>query len=269
MPMATGRLVGRDTATRTESMMQSRFAFLLISILGCLLLGGLFALTLPDPSPVGPLTATATETATPTATATLGLQHAILLNVIDSRMSIQPRLEGCWVLTFTPQTPKYYWVGFSTSLVVPTTGSSLESYFNHGPTPDDRAEFTKAGIALLTEGSIQPAFSVTIDRALLAELVTLIGGITADNQHLNGEALLAYYDSLPADQQLSFQMTALQAFVRKAQTANWTKEMLTYFSHRYQDVSPEAEELLSLAQQALPYSEAEFNYTLWSESDPP
>jgi len=271
VPMATGRLVSRDTAVRTESSMQGRFLFLFSGILVCLLLGGLFALFIPDPRPSagGAPTATATTTATPTPVANLGTPYAILLNVVDSRTAVQPRLEGCWVLTFVPHTSKYYWVGFSIESVVPATGRTLESYFNEGPLLDDRTEFTKTGIILLTESSIQPMFSVTIDRPLLAELVTLIGGITLEGKHLNGEALLAYYDSLPPDQQLPFQMKALQAFIQRAQAAAWKEEVLEIFRHRYQDVSPEADELLSLAQQALPYSEAEFNYTFWGEPSPP
>jgi hypothetical protein len=251
--------------------MQGRIPFLFFATLACLVLGGLVAwiLTEPDPSHTNtnlpPVTSTVLPTPSPTTG--LGAQRTILLLVVDELNAPQPKLEGVWVLTFSPGTSEYFWVGFSPQSVVPATGRSLEAYFAESPTPYDRVDFTMTGIVQLTEGGIQPTHSVTVDRPLLAELVSLLGGITVDDQHLKGEALLAYYDSLPPEQQLPFQKAALEAFIQKAQTAAWREDLLEAFKHRYQNVSSDADELLRLAKESLPFSEAKFNYTLWGEAD--
>lgn len=270
MPMATGGLASRDTATHTN--MQGRILFLVFATLGCLVLGGLVAWLLTEPGPshttTNPPSVTSTVFPTLGPTVGLGAQRAILLLVVDSFSAPQPKLEGIWVLTFTPGTSEYFWVGFSPRSIVPATGRSLEAYFAESPTPDDRVDFTMTGVIQLTEGGVQPTLSATIDRPLLAELVSLFGGVTVGDQHLDGEALLAHYDSLPPDEQLRFQKTALEAFIRKAQTAAWREDLLKAFKHRYQMASSDADELLRLAEEALPFSEAKFNYTLWGEADP-
>lgn len=255
--------------------MQGRIAFVVFISLGCLILGSLFALVITDPraapgnpAPVAEAVTPVTETPTPS----LGAQRSVLLLVVDSRAAPQPRLEGCWVLTFTPNTPQYYWVGFSTRAVVPASSQSLQDYYLSGPSPDDREDFVKAGLAALTENSIQPALSATIDRDLLADLVTVGGGVPqppGEGDPLNGPALLAEFDALPPEQQLQFQKTALAAFVQHIQAAGWTEQLLDVFYHRYQTISPDAAELLTLAKQALPFSQAQFSYTLWGESGSP
>jgi hypothetical protein len=269
--MATGRLVGQDTTTTAKPIMRDRIAFLFIGTLGCLILGGFFALWVTEQRPDAPIILTPTPTAIPSPTPTIavGTQRAILLTVVDSLDANSPRLEGCWVLTFTPGASQYYWVGFSTTSVVPASGQSLEYYFNKGPTPDDRADFIKSGIAQLTENVIQPDYTVTVDRAVLAELVTIVGGVSLDGQVMNGEDLLARYDSLTPVQQLQFQQAALEAFVQQAQARTWTTELIKLMHHRYQSVSPDADELSALAQQALPFTGAQFSFNLWDANTSP
>ncbi|MDW8327892.1 MAG: hypothetical protein RMK99_15125 [Anaerolineales bacterium] len=249
--------------------MRSRIAFLVFATLGCLVLGGLVAWLLTEPSPSQRDNSPAVTSAafsTPSPTTGLGLQRTILLLVIDSLTVLQPRLEGIWVLTFTPGTSEYFWIGFSPRVIVPATGRTLEMYFAEGPAPHDRADFTMIGLVQLTDGGVQPTLSVTIDRPLLTELIEFLGGITIEGQHLNGEGLLAYYDNLPPDRQLSFQKAALEAFIRKAQVAAWREDLLETLYYHYQTVSPDADELLRLAKEALPFSEAKFNYRLWEET---
>ncbi|MCS6909400.1 MAG: hypothetical protein NZM11_02350 [Anaerolineales bacterium] len=262
-------MASRNPATQTN--IQGRILFLVFATLSCLVLGGLVAWLLTEPGPSqtnNNLSAVApTMPFTPSPTAGLGTQRTILLLVIDSLTVPQPKLEGIWVLTFIPGTSEYFWVGLSPQSIVPATGRSLEMYFAESPAPYDRADFTMTGIMQLTDSGFQPTLSVTIDRPLLIELVELLGGIAIDGQHLNGEGLLAYYDSLPPDQQLLFQKAALEAFIRKAQAAAWREDLLETLYYHYQTVSPDADELLRLAIEALPFSEAKFNYSLWEETD--
>lgn len=212
----------------------------------------------PGPVP----TALPTPAATPNTAvvAPVGPQTTLLLVVVDSLDNARPDLQGCWMITFTPGTQQYFFVGFPPDLAV-DGGYRLIDYFRAAHNNGDISQFLAEGISKASTGDIAIQHPILIDRAVIRAVVDQLGGLWIGDELLDGEAVLQRHDAQPADDRLArlqFQKTALEALDEAIARQTWTDVALTALLESYQRYSPDSDELLQLARTDLPFENAEF-----------
>jgi len=253
-------------------MRTPRDSLLILGLLtvGCLLLGVVAGVALGKqiPNVADPQT---TDLHRPIAATSLALTQAaqlsILLIGVDAINASQPKLEACWVITFQPGTGQYYVLGFSPEAQINLPGEATPQPLATIYTLDHqigRGEvFTRDALRVISPGLSFQA-EMMFDRFMLSQTIDMLGGITLHNQRLNGQSLLALYDTLPSDhptERLMFQQQALIALVETAKKQTWTPETMSPFFDLGQSWSPDQGFLLTLAQGAQPISQAEFFIT--------
>lgn len=187
-------------------------------------------------------------------------QTSILFLVVDTLSAAKPALDGCWVLTFQPGTSKYYLVGFPLDTPVANTRTLLD-YYKAGPTVQDGRRLVEEAVKIATSGKWIVKYQVVIDRQTIAKLADTVGGVTFNGEALDGPALVQrYVDSTGTDAraQIKFQGEALTALTESLKQRTWTPEALDELFTVYQQYSPDADDLLDLAKQALPLEQADF-----------
>ncbi len=213
---------------------------------------------------------TATPSPTPTPTPTPINRVSILFLGVDSRVSPQPKLELCWVLTFEPGTHEYFLAGFS-----PTTPVQLspadpvqtlqEIYANDQYLQTGQSRFTRKAVQIISPGIVLPQAEIVFDREIAAEAINLLGGIKIEGQTLDGPTLLALHDFIASDDagaRLAFQRTVVEAIAAAAQQKNWSEPAVQAFVGLVEKWNPDAAYLQSLAEAELPLAEAEFFITV-------
>jgi hypothetical protein len=253
-------------------MRTPRDSLLILGLLtvGCLLLGVVAGVAMGKqiPNVASPQTADPHRPIPATSLAqTQAAQFSVLLVGVDSLNASQPKLEACWVVTFQPGTQQYYVLGFSpdTAIALPgeATPQPLATIYNLDHQIGRGDIFTRDALRVISPGLSFQA-EVMFDRLMLAQTIDMLGGISLNGQWLNGPGLLTLYDQLPPDQpaeRLMFQQQALTALADTAKQQNWTTETLSPFFDLGQEWSPDQGFLFTLAQAALPISQAEFFIT--------
>lgn len=227
-------------------------------ILGLCLVAGLFSgFKLTSDTPVNGQTAAATLTAStpaPLPTLTPKDQVVILLLVVDDRLAPKPTLLGCWVITYQPGVNRYFLLGFP---VRPPLYShySVTDYFNADQSLEARSRFVDEAIKNISSGGLRIQYHIVVDQAALISLVNLVGGLELDpgQPPLDGAGVVSRYAQYaPEDQagQMRFQQDALKAFGQALQQQAWTADALQTLYTTYRLLSPDADDLLALAQQA-------------------
>lgn len=221
----------------------------------------------PGPAP----TAVPSPAATPNPSAGIapvGQQTTLLLVVVDSLDNPRPVLQGCWLITFTPGTQRYFFVGFPSDLVVDDQHRLID-YYRAAHNIGDISQFLAEGITKASNGDITIQYPIVIDRAVIHGVVDQLGGLRLGDELLDGEAVLNRHDAQPADlpqAQLQFQKTALEALGDAIARQTWTEAALTGLLDSYQRYSPDADELLQLARSDLPFENAQIIVQIWQPS---
>lgn len=259
--MATSNTLDPKTASASQLRMRNPAGFLVLGSFVCLLLGAFAGWILSSPGAQPAPTATALQ-GTPIGQQVLGAQKSVLIVTVDSLSAApRPNLDGCWVLTFTPGTDKYFLVGFSQDTPVSLEPPlRLIDYYNKGQSAEDGALFINSAIYQITGGGFQPDYSLIVDRKVIAEMVNAVGGLRLGGETLPGSAVLERYALLPdnALARLEFQRASLEAFANAVRNRPWSPDALDLLYQQYQATSADANELLALGKQSLPLTNAIF-----------
>ncbi len=236
----------------------------------CLLLGVVVGVAIgnagratPVPLPTATLPAALFTTAIPV---TSDAQVSVLLIGVDSLASGQPRLEGCWVVTFQVGLPQYFLLGFSPATAVSVEGDTSAQTLQDVYATDTRlglnTKFTRDGLKSISPGLILSEYEVVFDRSMLVWTVNTLNGITVRGEWLSGDMLLARYDAIPPDNpmdRLTFQVDALQAILETVRAQDWSQNTWQPYFDLGQRWKPDAESLIGLTETALPtVPQAEF-----------
>ncbi len=207
----------------------------------------------------------ATPNLSSSSIAPVGPQTTLLLVVVDSLDSPRPALQGCWLITFTPGTQRYFFVGFPPDLVVDDQHRLID-YYRAAHKIGDISQFLAEAIDLASNGDISIQYPIVIDRAVISGVVDQLGGLRLGDELLDGEAVLQRHDAQSADSpqaQLQFQKTALEALAEAVARQTWTDAALTSLLNSYQRYSPDADELLQLARSDLPFENTQIIVQIW------
>lgn len=191
---------------------------------------------LPKPtSTAAPPTATSVApTPTPTALVALapaaqpGEQRSLLLIGVDDLGQSDPRMEGCWVITYLVGMPQYYVIGF-----LPTAQFSLSSLSSSRSLADIFSEDRRQqrGYQFMHDAiqSRLPGFTIQadliLDRADLLDLIQNVGGLTTPTQTVSGIDVLEHYDSLRVDDsasRMTYQSEVFALIFAALSRQNWT-----------------------------------------------
>jgi hypothetical protein len=192
--------------------------------------------TAPPSATPGPTPRPAGSTAAPLLqlSPTAG-QVAVLFVGVDNAGAMQPRLESCWIVAFTPGIDQYYILS-----IPPETRFYLNSLGGQQPLADIYTQDVQqaVGYRFLRDaiGSLLPGMTiqatVTLDRADLADLATKVGGLSVGGHVLVGPALLTAYDSESFNgnaARLVFQHHAIEALFGALASQYWTPGSLVQY----------------------------------------
>lgn len=195
----------------------------------------------------------------------------ILVLVVESRWASKPPLDACWLILFSPGTAEVFLIGFPLDTELGPHGSILDHY-NKAPTLDDGAQFVQSGFKGFGGGGFAPQYTAIIDRAFIAGNVDAFGGLPIDGALLDGAALLDQHNAIPAEDYLArtqYESAALAALTEAFKQQPWSAEMLNNYYTHYQHYSADAEDLLRLAQNELPFSQITFHIELFEPTPVP
>lgn len=253
--------------------MREKLLFLFVSAFACLITGwliGVFSAQLNEPLSGPGLAATAPASATFTPTPPLNRPVTILFLVVDSLAASKPQMDGCWVLTFLPQTSQYFLIGFPLDTPVANNYRLLD-YYNAGRNLEDAALFVSEGVRSASDHSLQVQYQVRLDQAALAETVNRLGGVTLAGEWLDGSALLQRYAALPPEAyrpRAEFQRDALQSMADVLLRQSWTAEALDQWLPGYRPFSPDADDLYQIMLTQLPLNGAELHIKVFEPPSP-
>lgn len=241
---------------------RDRYAFLVVGTFACLA-AGLLTVYLSRENPAAapaPSTAQALPAAAVPDAASSTEPVTVLTLVVDDRLAPQPRLLGCWVLTFQEGTRQYYLLGFPADTPVDAT-HSLRDYYDADRNLEDKSRFVEEALKVLTQGGLKIRYHVYLDLASLAGLVDRVGGVDLDpgGPAVAGADLLAQQAALPLSDpgaQIEFQRRALGGFARAYQARAWSEAELRRLLDEFQSLSPDSFDLFAIAVRAGPLADA-------------
>jgi hypothetical protein len=162
-----------------------------------------------------------------------GSQHSLLLIGVDDLASDQPRLEGCWVISYRADFPEYYVTAFppSARFSLHSLGSqqlTLAEIFAEDYRLQRGFQFTRDAINTRFDGFALEA-DVVIDRANLLQLIGQLGGLDNATQVFSGADILAEFDALETGDsagRLSYQGQVLSLYFAALGQRQWTPAAL-------------------------------------------
>ena len=197
-------------------------------------------LSFPEATPTATQAPAATRLPSPdiTVSVTPGLQKTLLLLGVTDATVPSTTLEACWVITFRSGVPEYYVVA-----IPPSATFNLPSL--DGPRTLSQIHAEDVRLQLdhnFVRDAVQTRFpglaiqaEIVLDRSDLAALVSELGGLTINNQQLNGPMLLAAYDTWPAASdldRLEYQGDILHHLFALLAERQWTAAHLVDFMAR-------------------------------------
>lgn len=180
---------------------------------------------------------------------------SLLLLCVDSRQAVQPKLEGVWVFKFTPGTDRFFLLGYPPTMPI-SEGHDLQDYYDYAVRLSDY-NFMMDAMRLVMDR--KPQHYLILERSVLIEITDSLGGVILNGETLSGAAMVERFDSLDTPQaRIEFQQAALYSLTLSLKTRALDRELLLSLYNRYQTLSPSSDELLTLAIQSLPISNADF-----------
>jgi anionic cell wall polymer biosynthesis LytR-Cps2A-Psr (LCP) family protein len=209
----------------------------------CLLVGmvagiqsGKWVTTVPQASPTSPraaptdvvahsITTVAAQFLQPTVIAD---QMAVLFVGVSDANSLQPKLEGCWLVAFSPGTNQYYVLSFppEARFHLSSLGSTmtLADIYTQDVQQVVGYRFVRDAIQSVLPGMAVQA-DVTLDRSDLADLASKVGGVSIGGELLAGGALATAYDTQSfngAVARMEFQREVFQALFQALADQHWS-----------------------------------------------
>jgi hypothetical protein len=183
---------------------------------------------------------------------------------VDDLGRDQPRLEGCWVISYRADFPEYYVTAFppAAHFVLPSLGNqplTLAEIFAEDYRLQRGYQFTRDAINTRFDGFALQT-DVVIDRASLVQLIGQVGGLGSASQVLTGATVLLNYDAIAAEDssgRLGYQSQVLSLLFAALGERQWTPAALAAEVQQFPHVtaSPAVHSALtSFAAAAPPFS---------------
>jgi hypothetical protein len=197
-----------------------------------------------------------------------GEQKSLLIVGVDDASAAQPAFEGCWVLSFRPGIPEYYFSSFppdsTFKLASLSKVQTLAEIYRLDQQQQLGFQFMRDAIESRFP-ALQPQAEVVIDRRALAALVTQAGGLSVDGRSLNGQQLLDTYADQASQgmpERMAFQETVVRALFSRLAERHWTPEgLIPYFE---QFPGSRAAQLDSFAAGAPPLAASGIHWTVFT-----
>jgi hypothetical protein len=197
-----------------------------------------------------PLQIQPTENVEPTSSAR---QITIVLFGVDDISSQRPQLEALWFASFEPPDKGVHLLGISVDTPLGEGKQTLKDNFSLFEPPD----FGAGLLTSLAEYAPHPIQGfIVLDEEGFAKLIDYIGGVTLDNQKLNGTAAVGALSLLKQEPLASLRMQAriMNSLTENAALIGSTPELTPLTSlvpdHAY--TSPSPYQLASIGSQLLP-----------------
>lgn len=180
-------------------------------------------------------------------------QVSIVLLGVDDLSKEEPELQALWFANFEPPDKRIHMLGISVGTLPPNSQKSLQESFSLFEPPDFGANFLSS-IAAFAPYPIQGF--IVLDEEGFADLIDYIGGVTLENQELNGAAAIGALSLLKEQPLASLRMQArlIHSLTENAALIGGTPELTSLTSlvpdHAY--TSPSPYQLASLGSQLLP-----------------
>jgi hypothetical protein len=168
-----------------------------------------------------------------------GEQKSLLIVGVDDAAAVQPALEGCWVLTFRPGIPEYYFSSFppEATFRLASLGrtETLSEIYRIDLQQQLGFQFMRDAIHARFP-ALEPQAEVVIDRRAIADLVTQVGGLSIQGSSLSATRLLDAYavqSAVGVAERMTFQEVVVRALFAKLGEGPWTPDsLMLYFQQR-------------------------------------
>lgn len=238
--------------------------YFLIALIACFLIGILSVLLRRNSSPAPPPSAERQSQISPASASKEVGSYTILVLGVDEAVSPNPRLRAVWFISITNPEEPVLLRGFSTSYVPPEQTNSLSDVFSWSAISGFDA-FDLYPFEQLTSSVILA--SIVLDAEGFAEVIDYLGGITLDEEEMDGKTVLGAMDMLVDEPNASLTMQAevIRALLENANLVGPTPELtpLTNLIPEHASVSQPPPELASLAIPYLPISAQTFIVETW------
>ncbi len=244
--------------------------YLLLALLAFFLLGLLSVLIRKNATETPAVTHPTRVVSTSSQNLTLEDLNTILILGVDEAVSPQPVLQSIWFVTLDNEIKEVSLQGYPTNYKHPDSGKTLAESFTWSAITGFDA-FNLDPYDLLSPGSL--IATVILDEEGFADLVDYVGGITFNEEPLDGSAVSGVMEMLfeQPEASLTMQARVIGAIIVSASELGTTPELtpLIALIPEHASISHPAPELASLAIPFLPISPEAFNVETWSELSTP